>query len=104
MRCVYLTKASKPLDSFSLLQPTLLPAMKASVLAFFGLVATSYAAMVDIKSMKGVHAMGNGAVTGAAVADEHSGAASGATDGDGAVIGAATVGSAMSAALASPYL
>ena len=78
--------------------------MKTAVFAFFGLVATTYAATFDISSLMGATASGNGPVTAGAVADSTSGAASGATDGDGAVIGAATVGSAMSAAMASPFL
>ena len=78
--------------------------MKSAVFAFFGLVATAYSAKVDLKSLLGVMANSSGAVTGGAVADKDSGAAAGATDGDGAVIGAATVGSALLSAMSSPYM
>ena len=78
--------------------------MKSAVFAFFGLIAAAHSASVDLKSLMGTMAKGSGAVTGGAVADEKSGSAAGATDGDGAVIGAATVGSALMTAMQSPYL
>lgn len=49
-------------------------------------------------------ASGFGNVASAAAADKSSGAFSGATDGDGAVVGAAKVGAALGGALSSPYL
>ncbi len=78
--------------------------MKTAVFAFFGLVATAFSAKVDLASLEGVMAKGMGGVTSAAVADKSSGAASGATDGDGAVLGMAQPGGAMAGALSSPYL
>ena len=78
--------------------------MKTAVFAFFGLVATVLSAKVDITSVEGVMAKGHGATTGAAAADMKSGVASGALDGDGAVVGLATVGGAVAGALSSPYL
>lgn len=78
--------------------------MKTAVFAFFGLVATAFSATVDLSTLKGVMAKGEGSVTSAAAADETSGVASGAVDGDGAVLGMAQVGGAMSGALSSPYL
>ncbi len=78
--------------------------MKTAVLAFFGLVATAFSAKVDLSTLKGVMASGQGNVTAAAAADEDSGAASGSVDGPGAVLGMAQVGGALSGALSSPYL
>ena len=78
--------------------------MKTTILAFFGLVATAYSASVSLESLMGAMANSTGAVTGSAVADEKSGAAAGATDGDGAVVGAATVGSSLVSAMSSPYM
>ncbi len=78
--------------------------MKTAVFAFFGLVATAFSAKVDLSSLEGVMAKGMGGVTSAAVADKTSGAASGATDGDGAVLGMAQPGGALAGALSSPYL
>ena len=78
--------------------------MKTAVFAFFGLVATALSAKVDIETLKGVMAHGHGPVTSAAGADGHSGAASGAVDGHGAVMGLAHPGGALSGALSSPYL
>ncbi len=78
--------------------------MKTVVFAFFGLVATALSAKVDISSLKGAMAKGEGEVTSAAAADKTSGVASGAVDGDGAVLGMAQVGGALSGALSSPYL
>lgn len=78
--------------------------MKATIIAFFGLAATAYSATFSLESFMGALANGSGAVTGGAVADSKSGAAAGATEGDGAVIGAATVGSALMTAMQSPYL
>ena len=78
--------------------------MKTAVFAFFGLVATAFSATVDIKSLEDVMAKGMGGVTSAAAADKSSGVASGAVDGDGAVMGLAQPGSALSGALSSPYL
>ncbi len=78
--------------------------MKTAVFAFFGLVATAFSAKVDLSSLEGVMAKGMGGVTSAAVADKSSGAASGATDGDGAVLGLAQPGGALAGALSSPYL
>ncbi len=78
--------------------------MKTAVFAFFGLVATAFSAKVDLSSLEGVMATGMGGVTSAAVADKSSGAASGATDGDGAVLGMAQPGGALAGALSSPYL
>lgn len=78
--------------------------MKTAVFAFFGLVATAFSATVDLSTIKGVMAKGEGSVTAAAAADETSGVASGAVDGDGSVLGMAQVGGAMSGALSSPYL
>ena len=78
--------------------------MKTSILAFLGLVATAYSASVSLESFLGALANSTGSVTGAAVADEKSGAAAGATDGDGAVIGAATVGGSLVSSMSSPYM
>ncbi len=78
--------------------------MKTAVFAFFGLVATALSAKVDLSSLEGVMAKGEGGVTSAAAADKSSGVASGAVDGDGAVLGMAQVGGALSGALSSPYL
>ena len=78
--------------------------MKTAVFAFFGLVATALSAKVDIETLKGVMAHGHGEVTSAAAADGHSGAASGAVDGHGHVLGMAQPGGALSGALSSPYL
>ena len=78
--------------------------MKTTLVALFGLAATAYSATFSLESFMGALANGTGAVTGGAVADEKSGAAAGATDGDGAVIGAATTGGALLTAMSSPYL
>ena len=78
--------------------------MKTSVFALLGLAATAYSATVSLESFYGALLNASGTVTGGAVADEKSGAAAGAVDGDGAVISAATVGSALASALSSPYL
>ncbi len=78
--------------------------MKTAVFAFFGLVATALSAKVDLDTLEGVLAKGEGAVTAAAASDEKSGAASGAVDGDGAVLGMAQPGGALAGALSSPYL
>ena len=78
--------------------------MKSTIIALFGLAATAYSASVSLESFMGALVNSTGAVTGGAVADEKSGAAAGATDGDGAVIGAATVGGALMSAMSSPYL
>ena len=78
--------------------------MKTAVFAFFGLVATALSAKIHLSSLEGVMAHGHGPVTSGAVADTSSGAASGAVDGHGAVMGVAGVGGALSGALASPYL
>ena len=78
--------------------------MKTAVFAFFGLVATAFSAKVHVETLKEVMAHGHGEVTSAAAADEHSGAASGAVDGHGAVMGLAHPGGALSGALSSPYL
>ena len=78
--------------------------MKTTIVALLGLAATAYSATFSLESFLGAMANGTGVVTGGAVADEKSGAAAGATDGDGAVIGAATVGSSLVSALSSPYL
>ncbi len=78
--------------------------MKTAVFAFFGLVATALSAKVHISSLEGAMAKGEGEVTSAAAADNTSGVASGAVDGDGAVLGMAQVGGALSGALSSPYL
>ena len=76
----------------------------ASVLAFFGLVATAFSASVDIMSQLGVNATAMGGVTAASAADSESGVASGAVDGAGAVQAAAAAGSALAGALSSPYM
>ena len=76
----------------------------ASVIAFFGVVATAFSATVDIMSSLGVDASSMGNVTAAAAADSESGVASGAVDGAGAVQAAATVGEALAGALSSPYM
>ena len=78
--------------------------MKTTIIALFGLAATAYSATFRLESFLGALANGTGSVTGGAVADSKSGAAAGATDGDGAVIGAATVGGALLTAMTSPYL
>ena len=78
--------------------------MKTAVFAFFGLVATALSAKVDLSILEGVMAKGEGGVTSAAAADKSSGAASGAVDGDGAVLGMAQAGGALAGALSSPYL
>lgn len=78
--------------------------MKTAVFAFFGLIATAFSATVDHSTLDGVTAKGEGSVTSAAAADKTSGVASGALDGDGAVLGMAQVGGAISGALSSPYL
>lgn len=78
--------------------------MKITLFALFGLVATAMSAKIDLKSLEGVMATGEGSVTSAAAADKSSGVASGAVDGDGSVIGMAEVGSAIAGALSSPYL
>ena len=78
--------------------------MKTTLVALLGLAATAYSATFSLESFMGALANGTGSVTGGAVADEKSGSAAGATDGDGAVIGAATVGSALLTAMSSPYL
>ena len=78
--------------------------MKTAVLAFFGLVATALSAKIDLTTEEGVLAKGHGKVTSGAAADHSSGAASGAVDGHGAVLGLAQVGGALSGALSSPYL
>ena len=72
--------------------------------AFFGLVATAFSAKVNLSTIEGVIAKGEGAVTSAAAADKTSGTASGAVDGDGAVLGMAQAGGALAGALSSPYL
>ncbi len=78
--------------------------MKTAVCAFFGLVATALSAKVDLSTLEGVVAKGAGGVTSAAAADKSSGAASGAVDGEGAVLGMAQAGGALAGALSSPYL
>lgn len=78
--------------------------MKAAVFAFFGLVATALSAKIDLSTLEGVMAKSEGAVTAGAAADSSSGVASGAVDGDGAVMGLAQAGGAISGALSSPYL
>ncbi len=89
---------------FSTLTRSTSPKMKTTVFAFFGLVATALSAKVDVTTLEGVLAKGEGRVTSAATADKSSGFASGAVDGDGAVLGMAQAGSALAGALSSPYL
>ena len=76
----------------------------ASVLAFFGVVATAFSATVDIMSQLGVNATSMGAVTAAAAADESSGVGAGAVDGPGAIQALAAPGAALAGALSSPYM
>ena len=76
----------------------------ASVIAFFGVVATAFSASVDLMTALGVNASSMGNVTAAAAADKDSGVASSAVDGPGAVQAAATVGEALAGALSSPYM
>ena len=76
----------------------------ASVIAFFGVVASAFSASVDLMSAMGVEASSMGNVTAAAAADKSSGVASGAVDGAGAVSAGATVGEAFAGALSSPYM
>ena len=80
--------------------------MKTAVLAFFGLVvaALAHPATVNVTSAEGATAIGEGEVTSAAAADSSSGVASGALHDDGAVLGMATVGSAIAGAISSPSL
>jgi len=77
--------------------------MKTAVFAFFGLVATGYSAKFGL-SFGDLASSGSGAVSAGAIATKDMGAASGATDGAGTVIGAAAPGGAMSMAAASPYM
>lgn len=76
--------------------------MKTTILAFFGLVASAYAATSSVSSSLGSMAEAMGAVSGVAAADVASGVASGSVDGDGSVMGFATVGGAMVGAATSP--
>ena len=78
--------------------------MKTAVFAFFGLVATALSAKVDLSTLEGVMAKAEGGVTSAAAADKSSGAASGAVDGYGAVLGMAQAGGALAGAPFAPYL
>ncbi len=105
--CYYRDKQPAASDRIFILHlpiSLLKPEMKTAVFAFFGLVATAFSAKVDLSTVGGVMASGHGNVTAAAAADEHSGAASGSVDGNGAVLGMAQVGGALSGALSSPYL
>ncbi len=78
--------------------------MKTAVFAFFGLIVIVFSASVNVTSQEGAMAEGHGDVTSAVAADSTSGAASGAVEGDGAVVGMAQVGAALAGALSSPYL
>lgn len=71
-----------------------------AIFAFFSLVATAFSASIDLSSLEGVTSSSTGNATVGAAADSKSGAASGALDGPGAVVSAASVGGALS----SPYL
>ena len=92
-----------PIDRYTRNQHTAAnTAMKSAIFAFFGLIASAYAATAGVSSELGAMAEGMGAVAAAVSADTSSGAASGATDGAGTVMGAASVGGAMAAAMSSP--
>lgn len=77
--------------------------MKTTVFAFFGLVATTFAAKFEL-DFGDLVASGMGATTGGAIATENMGAASGGVDGDGMVIGTAAPGGALISSLMSPYM
>jgi len=77
--------------------------MKTVVFAFLGLTATVFAAKFDL-GFESLMASGMGATTGGAIATKDMGAASGATDGDGMVIGAAAPGGALISSMMSPYM
>lgn len=78
--------------------------MKTAVFVFLGFIAVALSAKTDVESEEGATAKGHGPVAAAAAADALSGVGSGAIDGDGKVVGLASVGGAIVGALSSPYL
>lgn len=76
--------------------------MKSTIVAFFGLLATGYAATAGVSSELGAMADSMGSVASAVSADTGSGAASASVDGAGTAMGVATVGGALGAAMSSP--
>ena len=77
--------------------------MKTAVFAFFGLVATGFSAKFNL-GFKDLMASGSGSTSAGAIATKDMGAASGAVDGDGMVLGAAAPGGALAMGMASPSL